>query len=277
MPDKEFFDFLSQTIGRCETRFERYLIPSLSKPKRIECICKDDNEKKSAAQVQPSPQKSQSNIEEYQEDLRIINAAKNFEALTDVTNIDNPKIVIWQYMTKKELENFLSINDPIAIEQIIEEKLGSEFIKGTCRKMFVELIKSATDFCKDYGFTVEETGSILSIFYLSHRYFTSSLYRTAQEVYNYFKEFLFCVSISCPPESIKLLDTAKSREVLNFFCRIYLRNLPLIRLLCIPNYGFFMDYHVEIDELEELIKEVKNKIKPGKGGKKDKKKGGKKK
>lgn len=57
--------------------------------------------------------------------------------------------------------------------------------------------------------------------------------------------------------------------MLLFFFAVYLRNLPLVKLLCLPNFGFYLNYHVEPEIIDPPKAESK------KGGKKKDKKGGK--
>lgn len=127
-------------------------------------------------------------------------------------------------------------------------------------------------FCISSKFNLEQAGATLSMFYLTHCYFTSSFYVSAEKVYEHFKDFLIKHSLLVPPKYTKVYSFEQSKNVFQFFCKLYLRHLPLIRLLTLPNYGFYLDCYVEPDMV--LKKEGKNK---DKGKKKDKKGKGKKK
>lgn len=39
----------------------------------------------------------------------------------------------------------------------------------------------------------------------------------------------------------------ESENIMNFFCKVYLRNLPLIRIMCLPNYAFYLDTFLETE------------------------------
>lgn len=71
-----------------------------------------------------------------------------------------------------------------------------------------------------------------------------------------------------PPTHVKLFNIEECKGILLHFCRLYLRHMPLIRLLSLPNFGFELGYELE----PEARLDKKGKGKDKKGGKKDKKK-----
>lgn len=71
-----------------------------------------------------------------------------------------------------------------------------------------------------------------------------------------------------PPDSIKIFSYRESKNILTFFCTIYLRNLPLIRLLTLPNHGLLLNHKPEPEYVFSERKDTKKGKKDKKGGKK---------
>ncbi|XP_044266394.1 uncharacterized protein LOC123012499 [Tribolium madens] len=170
-------------------------------------------------------------------------------------------ICTWDYLTKPEVIHLLGIKSKRLRRQFIENKLHRK-PKGLPRIIFRELMYSVTKFCTSSNYTVEQTGALLSQFYLTHLFFTSVLDVGPEKVYEYFKELQMCHSLPFPPHSIKLFNLEEIKNNMVHFCKLYVRNLPLVRFLCLPNFTLRVNHHLEPD------------IAPGKKkGKKGKKKG----
>ncbi|CAH1955865.1 unnamed protein product [Acanthoscelides obtectus] len=130
-------------------------------------------------------------------------------------------------------------------------------------------------FCKKAQFNLEKCGAILSTFYMTHNYVISRFDVSAEKIYNYFKDLVMCHSLPFPPSNLKILSHADATSVMSLFCKMYLRNLPLIRFLCSPNFAFQWQYELSVEELPEKPKDKKGNKKE-KGGKKATDKGTKK-
>lgn len=63
-----------------------------------------------------------------------------------------------------------------------------------------------------------------------------------------------------PPDNIKIFSYNECKKVLQFFCSLYLKNLSLIRLLSLPNYGLYLEYHLEDEFVPEIKKQTKTKV-----------------
>lgn len=77
-----------------------------------------------------------------------------------------------------------------------DDQINREFPKGYARIIAIELMYNIQKFCKSSSFNVQQSGAVLSMFYLIHRYFTSSLHVTPDKIYTYFKEFVLHHSVS---------------------------------------------------------------------------------
>lgn len=125
---------------------------------------------------------------------------------------------------------------------LLESKIGNEHPKGEPREMFISMMFNVQNFCKRNKFDINRTGATLSVFYLTHIYTTSKYDLSSEKVFSYFKELLFCHTLPFPPYNSKVFTHKETMTILEFFFKIYLRNLPLIRLLCLPNFAFTVVY-----------------------------------
>lgn len=167
---------------------------------------------------------------------------------------------------------------------VSDSKMDKEYPKGEPREIFTSMILNVRKFCKKSDFDIERTGAVLSLFYLTHIYTTSKFDISVDKVFSYFKELFFCHILPFPPNKRKIFTHKESKSVLEFFYKIYLRNLPLVRLLCLPNFAFSVTYDDKdgkgnIVEGAQTVEKAENKAKkdekrPGSKGssKKNKKK-----
>ncbi|KYB27156.1 hypothetical protein TcasGA2_TC013540 [Tribolium castaneum] len=128
-----------------------------------------------------------------------------------------PHICTWDYLTKPEVIHLMGIKSKRLKRNFIEGKLHKK-PKGLPRIIFRELMYSVTKFCTSASYTVEQTGALLSQFYLTHLFFTSVLDVGPEKLYEYFKGLQMCHSLPFPPHSIKLfnLEQIKNNMVLVF-------------------------------------------------------------
>lgn len=170
--------------------------------------------------------------------------AEKFAAFARKRVDETPQICTWFYMNKTELEHLLLLSNKRDVKKMINQKLGDEYPKGLCRLLMIELIHSVLQFCKTSKMSLVQTGTLLSIFYLTQRYFSSTFDTTTEKTYHFFKEYILLHCIDCPPDTLQIFSYSESKFIVSFFCIIYLRNLPLIKLLTLPNFGFKMRYQL---------------------------------
>lgn len=77
---------------------------------------------------------------------------------------------------------------------ILEEKIGVK-PKGFPRMILIEYMIDVTIFCINSKFNIQQSGAVLAIYYLTHKYFTDHLYICPEDTLNYFKQFLVHHSI----------------------------------------------------------------------------------
>ncbi|XP_018574936.1 uncharacterized protein LOC108913795 [Anoplophora glabripennis] len=192
--------------------------------------------------------------------------------------VKQPSIRIWEFLEEKNLKEFLLLQKKYDIRKYIDSCVGKSRPKGKARKIFVELMYNVTKFCKTSDYNLEKTGALLSQFYLTHLFFTSKLDISAEKVYTYFKDLTMCHSLPFPPNSTKIFSHRETKDVMELFCKLYLRNLPLIRFTSLPNFAFYLNFELEPEpDLSKKPKKAKPEKKEDKiESKKESKKGSKK-
>ncbi|KAF5276957.1 hypothetical protein FQR65_LT16121 [Abscondita terminalis] len=124
--------------------------------------------------------------------------SRNFPAFTPQYVRDEPKLCVWNYMNENDVKKLLQITSKKEIRKTIGNNMDAEYPKGISRLLIIELMYSILQFCKKSKFNVMQTGSLLSIFYLTHQYFLSSLYTTPEKIFIFFKDNLLlnCLEVS---------------------------------------------------------------------------------
>lgn len=126
--------------------------------------------------------------------------------------------------------------------------MDKEYPKGIPRNIFVSLMLNVRKFCEKAAFDIEKTGVLLSVFYLTHIYTRSKFDLLPDKIFSYFKELIFCHALPFPPNKRKIFSQKETKSILEFFFKLYLRNLPLLRLLCLPNFAFSLQYEEKTDQ-----------------------------
>ncbi|XP_050309251.1 uncharacterized protein LOC126745447 isoform X1 [Anthonomus grandis grandis] len=177
------------------------------------------------------------------------------------------KLSQWEYLDAEKVQTLLTLTDQKEIFEyigrmftnvenfcrVLQNKMLILFDVGSTLKnyptgrpkdFFIQLLSDVTKFCQSQSYDLEKVASVLSQFYLTHNYFTSSVDVSAEKVYIYFKDLMMCHSLPFPPCKKKIFTLNEARDILEFFCRIYTRNLPLIKYLCLPNFALYLNYEI---------------------------------
>ncbi|XP_050309252.1 uncharacterized protein LOC126745447 isoform X2 [Anthonomus grandis grandis] len=153
------------------------------------------------------------------------------------------KLSQWEYLDAEKVQTLLTLTDQKEIFEYIGSTLKN-YPTGRPKDFFIQLLSDVTKFCQSQSYDLEKVASVLSQFYLTHNYFTSSVDVSAEKVYIYFKDLMMCHSLPFPPCKKKIFTLNEARDILEFFCRIYTRNLPLIKYLCLPNFALYLNYEI---------------------------------
>ncbi|XP_049829416.1 cilia- and flagella-associated protein 119-like [Schistocerca gregaria] len=173
-----------------------------------------------------------------------------FVCYKEDTRVDPPRICIWNHLSKDDVHHLKLMNfKKDEVSQRVERIMLQDRIPGS-RKLLTELLVDVLHFGRRNGFNDKKISSIFSIFLLTYEYFAASLWRTTRETYNYFRESILLHTIQRPPKSAEIFEPHECRLALIYFCKVYLRYLPLLHTALLPNYKL----HITWDELPELEK-----------------------
>ncbi|XP_045471524.1 uncharacterized protein LOC123678522 [Harmonia axyridis] len=216
MKNKQVFDILKGNFSRGETNVENYL----------------------AFRFDITEDKGDSEIKENADTCeRIILKEPRCKVIW-------PRICVYEYLNDTDLKQLNDIKRKKEIRTFIEKRIPKS-CKEPAKTLFIELMYTIVKFARKHDFNLKQSGALLSQFYLTHMTFTSSFNIAAEKLYLYFKEIMICHSVASPPDSIKIFSMDESENIMKFFCKIYLRNLPLIRTMCLPNFGFYLNTFLE--------------------------------
>ncbi|CAG9772302.1 unnamed protein product [Ceutorhynchus assimilis] len=180
-----------------------------------------------------------------------------------------PKLSQWDYLDQEKVEALLKLKTVKEIHSFIDSTLKNH-PKGRPKDIFVQLLADVINFSKFHKYDTEKTATLLSQFFLTHKYFISGQEVGAEKLYIYFKDLMMCHSLPFPPSYKKVFQLKDAKNILEFFCKIYLRNLPLLKYLCLPNFALYLNYEIPPAPVLPSLKEKKARA-IRKGGKKTKK------
>ncbi|GJQ86590.1 hypothetical protein Trydic_g7824 [Trypoxylus dichotomus] len=244
---KGSISYLSKYIHQLETNIENFSVPSLF----VDKVRKKEEEQI----VEETVEGEEEDVEEKSTEVPPP-PCPDFAPFQQSREIDNPSVCLWSFMGKKELEKYLTLRSKTDMRFALEEKLGSK-PKGIPRLILIEFMLDATIFCKNSKFGLEHSSAILGMYYLTHKYFTDHLYLCPEDVLDYFKQFVLHHSLLFPPTHVKLFNIEQCKGILLHFATLYLRHMPLIRLLTLPNFCFELDYELEPEiNLEKKVQSI---------------------
>ncbi|KAK4880753.1 hypothetical protein RN001_008899 [Aquatica leii] len=236
MRRQKLFEHVHKNINKFEIRLDKYVVQPTSSaqidrvPKNEEIFEERDSDSTS------------SNLAE----LKYLRAkelnADKFAAFAREFIPYKPKLCMWTYMNQIDIEKLIKITSKREIRKTIDNKMTMEYPKGISRLLAVEMMYSVLQFCKKSKFNIKQIGTMLSIFYLTHQYFLSSFYTSPEKTFIFFKEHLLFHCLECSPDSVQLFNYSESKSIATYFCKLYLCNLPLLRLLTLPNFAFRLHF-----------------------------------
>ncbi|KAK6619365.1 hypothetical protein RUM44_003747 [Polyplax serrata] len=167
------------------------------------------------------------------------------EAFEEDGPAPSPGIFLWKFLTKDESERLLDGEVlelyPDYFITFIEQKIGSD------QTLLIVLLCDIYNYCrKHYGNDPTRLSALLGTVYYTHKYFTASLWRSASEVYYFFRESILRQSVESPPKSIEIFNPEQTKSALLYFVEMYVRNLPLVRILHLPHYKLRLKLRDEV-------------------------------
>lgn len=178
-----------------------------------------------------------------------VNFPIELEAFKRAVLNEKPCVKIWQIFTENEVAFFNQIKSKCERKKIIDKKVKEFF--GSPESLLGKLIYSVLMYCKNNSFNTKKSVALMTIVCRVHQYYLHYNWLTPDELYAVFKEYLFYHAIDLPPDRIKTFTIYDCKKIMKYFCRIYIRNMPLIRLLMFLNFAMVLNY--EMPEQETLV------------------------
>ncbi|KAL1490713.1 hypothetical protein ABEB36_013364 [Hypothenemus hampei] len=174
------------------------------------------------------------------------------------------KLSQWKFLDFVKTEELLQLTNPQQIYKFIGSNL-QPFLKGRTKELFIKLMVDVTKFCQKQEYITQKATTVLSQFYQTHIYFICNADSTAEKIYIYFKDLVLQHSLPFPPNYEKVFNLKESRDILQCFVKIYLRNLPLIKYLDLPIWALYLNYTIPTPLIVKKEKhQKKSKKKKGK-------------
>ncbi|CAK9795877.1 hypothetical protein ANTQUA_LOCUS527, partial [Anthophora quadrimaculata] len=160
----------------------------------------------------------------------------------------HPGLCIWKYFTEEDvtyLKKYQDNKDMIC--SFFEKKLLHQIMRKS--NIFTKLLWEFFKFARLHLFSGKSISACLGIVYLTHLFFLSYPWWTAQEVYHFFYKtvllhvVLVCIFVYYPPRSLEIFTVTECKLLFKLFHTIYIENLVLLHILCHPSYYFTLKLH----------------------------------
>lgn len=127
MPDKRPFEIVLKDINKCETRLDKYVLPSTTNPiplpKEVPVEENQSEPTEEVVEIHKKKSKEEPLSEEQALQLELLNARnlnlEKFAAFADQQVKDNPKICVWDFMPQEAVQNLIKTTNKQEIRRII--------------------------------------------------------------------------------------------------------------------------------------------------------------
>ncbi|KAL7294271.1 hypothetical protein TKK_0012287 [Trichogramma kaykai] len=154
-----------------------------------------------------------------------------------------PTLCTWTFIKIDDVKCMKqNLFDKNAITFIIDKRLPNDNVifEGKGREVFLNFAWDIFKYMRDKKFSGKGISAVLGLFYLTHRFFLSTPWRTGRDTYDFFQRGLDLHILLKPPESDMIFNFSEYDELLEMFQRLYMEKLELTRLACIPNYHLIL-------------------------------------
>lgn len=162
----------------------------------------------------------------------VIEALKKFHLPVE------PSVQLWQIFTDDDIARLKSTKGPTARRSLIQKRIKRCF--GVPKLLITIFIDDLLKFCDRNGFDGRKTKAMLSICLRTHQYFVYRSGSTPDELYDVFKRYLFFHNVNHAPSRVKTFSVYDCSRIVTYFCTNYLRFVPLISCLMLPNFALIL-------------------------------------
>lgn len=166
------------------------------------------------------------------------------EALKKFHLPEQPSVNLWEILADDDIAELKTMN-ATARRSFVAKKIKQ--CHGVARFLLAVFIQDVLKFCDQNGFDCHKTKVALTIFLRTHQYFLYRTWSTPDEVFGHFKHYMFYHNVDHVPARIKTFSVYDCDRIVRFFCGHYMRFLPLVLCLMMPNYGLRLAYGEPFD------------------------------
>ncbi|XP_027894771.1 cilia- and flagella-associated protein 119 isoform X1 [Xiphophorus couchianus] len=154
------------------------------------------------------------------------------------TNIKVPrdliaKLLLWTDISFHDMEVIDQIQSVPDLESALCSVLAVDLPepkKGVLLELYVQTVL----FCRQQGFSKEQTSALVSIIKSIHEANIETPLNNSEHCYKYCNDLLLCHSVRRPPFSVKLFSLEEANCVLNYIQDHYLRHDKLYKYIFTP-------------------------------------------
>ncbi|KAL2734071.1 coiled-coil domain-containing protein 189-like [Vespula squamosa] len=163
-----------------------------------------------------------------------------YNPIHDYYDLLVPKLCVWELISFKDIA-FVKEHqqDKDIILSFFKSKF-SKYIFEERNDIFSKIVWEIFEVTRDNLFSIKCVFASIGLFYLTHRYFLSNLWYTMEDTYNFFCNTLLLHTVLNPPKSDEIFNLDECKLLFEVFHTVYMENLALLRLACLPCYNLKM-------------------------------------
>ncbi|XP_012278931.1 uncharacterized protein LOC105698883 [Orussus abietinus] len=149
-----------------------------------------------------------------------------------------PRLCTWDFIASEDISFMKKYQtDKAQIVSFLETKLCDIKFKDKSKRIFLGKFYNGGGFSfRKNCFSGKAVSALLGLVYLTHRHFLQSPWITAAEIYKFFYDGVLLHSVSEPPKKAEIFSPKECNLSLKLFWSIYMQNLALLHVSCIPKY-----------------------------------------
>ncbi|XP_077350158.1 cilia- and flagella-associated protein 119 [Lithobates pipiens] len=168
-----------------------------------------------------------------------------------------PHICLWRDLTLSDMETLERVESAEDVRRALSHLLSPE--EKVCEpraSALLDLYYFTVRFCRDNGFTREQTSCLFSIMKEIHGTCVETSLGNVDECYQYFKELLLCHAVHRPPFSIAVFTQQQLPHISDYVLNTYFRHFKLYKYVFTPQVC--LDLTVSYEEDSESPEQEEN-------------------
>ncbi|XP_078508979.1 cilia- and flagella-associated protein 119 [Lissotriton helveticus] len=171
--------------------------------------------------------------------------------------VRKPRICIWRDLNMHHMSIIEKAETAEELKCVLAEFFYLQDIECNPRAaVLLELYFYTIQFCRDHGFTREQTSCFFSIVKELHQTCLETPLGNLESCYRYFTDLLMCHSARRPPFSIDLFNQEQVQQITDYVVNTYFRHFKLYKYVFTPQVRLDISISYEgLDEPDTLMEE----------------------